>query len=396
MKGYIYKITCLVNNKVYIGLTTTSIEQRWKGHIRDSKQSSKHLYASIRKYGINNFKIEQIDESDDFEKLGELERYYIKEYNSTNSDFGYNNTYGGERNQLDGNPRARLTEEDVKNIRKKYNLKNVTTLEAWEEYKNRISFSAFEKIWQGTTWKSVLPEVYTEENKEWHKRNNNSDKRKGENNINSIYTDEEVREIREYYVNHSLNECFKKYGKKSKSKKSFRNIIDRGYKHLPIYKKNCKKWVCSNLRGNDITRNLKENEFTVNGDILYIKVYSDFGNASKTFFTNSKYYDILSNKSWHFYGNSISTVIDGVIFPIKDFIIKSNKYEKIYYLDGNVFNLTEENLTKDKCDVIFKNVDKTVFFKDFENLSMRKMKKKYNTTEKNIKDYYKKKNKTVH
>lgn len=375
MKGYIYKITCLVNGKVYIGLTTTSIEQRWKGHIRDSKRSTKHLYASMRKYGIENFNIEQLDEADDFEKLGELERHYIKEYNSTNSEFGYNNTHGGEKCQLDGNPRAKLTVQDVENIRKEYSLKRITTSEAWIPYKDRISFSAFEHIWQGQTWRSVLPEVYTEENKKWHKKNN-SNYQKGENNVNAIYTDEEVNEIRKYYVNHSLDECFKKYGSKSKSKKGFRNIIDRGYKHLPIYKKNCKKWVYPNSRESDITRSLKENEFSIDGDILYIKVYNDFGNESRTFFTNSKYYEALSNKSWHFYANSLSTVINGVVFPIKDFIIKSNKYEKIYHIDGNIFNLTEENLTKDKCDIVFKDVDKNSFFNDFKSLSMRKMKKK--------------------
>lgn len=389
MKGYIYKITCLVNNKVYIGLTTTSIAQRWKGHIGELKRSSKHLYASMRKYGIDNFKIEQIDETDDFEKLGELERYYIKEYNSTDSEFGYNNTSGGEKCQLDGNPRAKLTVEDVEHIRILYNERKMTCSQCWSLYENRISFSAFEKVWQGVTWKSVLPEVYTEENKRWHK-NNSTNIRKGENNVNSIYTDKEVIEIREYYVDHSLDECFKKYGAKSKSKKSFRNIIDRGYKHLPIYKKNCKEWIYQDSNKKNTTRSLKENEFTINDDILYIKVYNDLGNESKIFFTNSKFYDALSNKLWHFYSSSLATVIDGVTFSIKDFIINANKYEKIYHIDGNIFNLMEENLTKDKCDIIFKGVDKSSFFEDFENLSMRKMKKKYNTTEKNIKDFYKK------
>lgn len=389
MKGYIYKITCLINNKVYIGLTTTSISQRWKGHITDSKKSQKHLYASMRKYGIENFKIEQIDESNDFGKLGELERYYIKIYNSTNPKFGYNNTFGGEKCQLDGNPRAKLTMSDVENIRKEYDLKKLTVSKVWEKYKNRISFSAFEKIWQGITWKSVLPEVYTIENREWHK-NNCSNIKMGENNINSIYTDEEIIEIRKYYVKHSLDECFKKYGSKSKSKKGFRNIIDKSYKHLPIFKKKLNKWIEPKLGESVISRNLKENEFKIDGDLLYIKVYSDFEDKSKTFFTNSKFYNILSNKTWHFYSNSISTFINGINYPIKYFIIKADKHEKIYHIDGNVFNLTEENLTKDKCDVVFKEVNKSIFYEDFEKLSIRKMIKKYNTTAKNIKDFYNK------
>ena len=31
--GYVYKVTNLLNNKVYIGITTKTIEERWKCHI---------------------------------------------------------------------------------------------------------------------------------------------------------------------------------------------------------------------------------------------------------------------------------------------------------------------------------------------------------------------------
>ena len=37
-------------------------------------------------------------------------------------------------------------------------------------YKSKISFSAFQKIWEGTTWKDINFEVYTEENKSWHQK----------------------------------------------------------------------------------------------------------------------------------------------------------------------------------------------------------------------------------
>ena len=93
----IYKITNVVNNKVYIGLTTTSLKKRWYAHIRDSKKSEKHLYAAMRKYGLDNFKIEVIDDTaKDMQELGKLERKYIKLYNSTDPNYGYNITYGGE------------------------------------------------------------------------------------------------------------------------------------------------------------------------------------------------------------------------------------------------------------------------------------------------------------
>lgn len=62
---YIYKITNNVNQKIYIGKTSTSIEERWKNHCKDSKAETKEkrpLYSAIRKYGIECFSIEQIEE----------------------------------------------------------------------------------------------------------------------------------------------------------------------------------------------------------------------------------------------------------------------------------------------------------------------------------------------
>ena len=56
--GYIYKITCLVNNKFYIGSTKTSLEQRRNEHFVAKDNSLLHL--DIRKYGNENFTIELV------------------------------------------------------------------------------------------------------------------------------------------------------------------------------------------------------------------------------------------------------------------------------------------------------------------------------------------------
>ena len=243
----IYKITNNVNGKIYIGLTTESLERRWKGHLAHSKFSNKHLYKSMRYYGVDNFSIEKIDSTDDFKKLGELERYYIKLYNSTDPNIGYNLTAGGESNQLDGNPRATLSLDEVIQIREIYSMCELRCRDCWELYKTKISFSAFQKIWEGTTWKTILPEVYTKENIEIHKQqtSNYSDK-----NGNSIYTNEEVLVIRKYYVSHTLRDTFNKFGGKSKSISGFRNIIDRSYSNLPIYNKISKTWLLNGIEIN--------------------------------------------------------------------------------------------------------------------------------------------------
>ena len=62
--GYIYLITNNVNGNKYVGKTELSIEERWGQHIKDSKKEKceiRPLYRAIRKYGVENFSIKEID-----------------------------------------------------------------------------------------------------------------------------------------------------------------------------------------------------------------------------------------------------------------------------------------------------------------------------------------------
>lgn len=96
--AFIYCITNLINNKRYVGKTTQSIEERFKEHCRDSRKESKSkrpLYNAMRKYGIENFKIELLEEVENEKILSEKEIYWIKELESYGSH-GYNATKGGD------------------------------------------------------------------------------------------------------------------------------------------------------------------------------------------------------------------------------------------------------------------------------------------------------------
>ena len=97
---YIYKITNLINNKIYIGKTIRNIQERWNEHVSRALNSedNTHLHNAIKKYGKENFTIEVIDSTEDYEKLNELEIYYIELYGSTDPTIGYNLTNGGEGN----------------------------------------------------------------------------------------------------------------------------------------------------------------------------------------------------------------------------------------------------------------------------------------------------------
>ena len=96
MKGKLYKITNTINNKVYIGKTYKTIEQRFKEHIRSSmKKIQKHrpLYNAMNKYGTDKFSIELINI---YEQglLEEMEIEFIEKYDSYHN--GYNATLGGD------------------------------------------------------------------------------------------------------------------------------------------------------------------------------------------------------------------------------------------------------------------------------------------------------------
>ena len=94
--GVIYCITNAVNGKKYVGQTRDSIERRWSGHLHSTRAgSSCALHSAMRKYGVKNFKIEQLDTAESLEELNEKEVYLIVQL-GTLAPSGYNLTTGGE------------------------------------------------------------------------------------------------------------------------------------------------------------------------------------------------------------------------------------------------------------------------------------------------------------
>lgn len=92
----IYKITCLVNGKGYIGLTVDSVEQRWSNHVCQATRygTMAVFHQAIRKYGRPNFSIETIQTAYSLEEASELEISSIITHN-TRQPSGYNIAEGG-------------------------------------------------------------------------------------------------------------------------------------------------------------------------------------------------------------------------------------------------------------------------------------------------------------
>ena len=117
--AYIYKISNDINNKVYIGKTTHSIEDRYKDHWYDLTRPEyqyRPLYRAFNKYGAEHFSVSMLEECPE-EVSSEREIYWIKYYNSYGNS--YNATLGGEG-------RLSLNKELVISIYQKTNSINQT------------------------------------------------------------------------------------------------------------------------------------------------------------------------------------------------------------------------------------------------------------------------------
>jgi group I intron endonuclease len=114
IKGIIYKITNTLNNKVYIGQTVRGFLERYNEYKSDFKNKSKsnniYLYNSFLKYGFDNFKFEIIDHAESIEELNEKEIHYIKKYNTTDRNFGYNLHDGGRNSLLSEETKKKMSE----------------------------------------------------------------------------------------------------------------------------------------------------------------------------------------------------------------------------------------------------------------------------------------------
>ena len=228
----IYKITKINNGKSYIG-QSNDIERRFQEH---KNKIDIPIEIAIQKYGAAAFKFEVIEECT-LDELDEKEIYWIAYYN-TYKGFGYNCNPGGGNSRGENNGRTKLTNQDVAYIRECYDA-HMRRKEVYEYFKDKISFSAFASIWDGTTWKDIKPEVYTEENKLYYMYHATD----GSNSDNAKFTSEEVIKMRKRYVNEDARSIYNDYKDRCNYQTLQQILWGRTYKDLPVYKKKQKTWV---------------------------------------------------------------------------------------------------------------------------------------------------------
>lgn len=106
----IYKITNKINNHSYIG-KSNNIKRRFNEHRSLGRNSRSILKKAFKKYGLENFEFEILEECN-VEELNDREIYYIAKFNPE-----YNRTIGG-----DGATGHHLSQETKQLLREKGKL----------------------------------------------------------------------------------------------------------------------------------------------------------------------------------------------------------------------------------------------------------------------------------
>lgn len=104
----IYKITNLVNGKIYIGQTVQCLNKRWKQHCRKNSHCL-YLKNAIQKYGKENFKIEVLENCSFFDEMEEKEKQHILDNNCIFPN-GYNLTTGSKNYRHNSDTKKKMSQ----------------------------------------------------------------------------------------------------------------------------------------------------------------------------------------------------------------------------------------------------------------------------------------------
>lgn len=171
--GCIYQYKNKINGHMYIGFTMQNPSHRFSDHLSASfnsknKDYNQAIHCAIRKYGINNFDFNILEDNlSTVELCKEREKYWIAYYNTYKNREHYNETPGGDfpgYNTIhlgEEHGMAKLTEDQVIYCRRCYK-DGKRSRDIYNEIilNNEISYSGFLRMWHGKTWKHIMPEVF--------------------------------------------------------------------------------------------------------------------------------------------------------------------------------------------------------------------------------------------
>jgi len=228
----IYKITNTITGKCYIG-QSGRLHNRCSNHKKayndpKNKQFNDDLYKDMRLYGIENFKFEILETM----SLDTLEEKWIQFFLNDGVKL-YNKVLLPDSDKFLATRKFdKNTLQNIIILLKENKLSNIKISKLFN-----CSSATIDRINNGEGTYRMNNEIYPIRNFKKHK---------GEIIYNSLYSDEEVMQLRKKYINMQIKDLFHQYGK-SNSYASFEQVIlGRTYSHLPIYKKRQKIWLKDN------------------------------------------------------------------------------------------------------------------------------------------------------
>lgn len=188
--GYIYKITNIKNNKIYIGKTTKKrptdrySQHRYITRHLDQEKNVSYLHRAMASDGLDNFTFEVIEQVDNT-LLNEREEFWIQQYNSVAPN-GYNLTLGGEGTCGFSRPQTEEEREKRKQSNKQFYLDH-------PEYLEEIS-QRTKKLWKNEEYRDKVLKGLQ------HYHQEHPDAFKGENNpmYGKKHTEEALKKIRDH------------------------------------------------------------------------------------------------------------------------------------------------------------------------------------------------------
>ena len=159
---HIYKFTHIETGRCYIGQTIQNPNQRRLEHIADSRHTSReyHFHNALRKYGIDAFTFEVIDNASSLEELNLLEEKYVKQFDSINNGFNIRQAGGNKLHSKESKQRMSEAQKKAHAKRKaegKDTFVKTKKTSGWtwnEEQRAKISL-AIKGLKKGQTWEEI-------------------------------------------------------------------------------------------------------------------------------------------------------------------------------------------------------------------------------------------------
>lgn len=122
-KFIVYRLTCTVTKKYYVGQTRVGIDRRWKKHVHDALRGEgcRAIGAAIRKYKASSFTRESLEELPTLKEANSAEIKWIAQLNCR-SPLGYNLGAGGGVEMTHEETRKRLSETSKRAMKDPYRL----------------------------------------------------------------------------------------------------------------------------------------------------------------------------------------------------------------------------------------------------------------------------------